>query len=210
MAYIYQITNDVNGKIYIGKTEFSIQKRFQEHCRDSQKQTEEHRPLYAAMRKYGTEHFHIELIEETDNPEERERYWIEMKGSFKNGYNATLGGDGKRYIDYDLVIETYQHLKSEIKTAKQLGIDESSVRRILKSRSVTTFSSSEVNKANGMIVNQYSLDGTYIRSYSTVGEAAKDVRPDSTSPGVKSHITDVCKGKRKTAYGYRWSYGSLA
>ena len=52
------------------------------------------------MNKYGIEHFHIELIEETDNPEEREIYWIEKLGSFKNGYNATLGGDGKKYLDY--------------------------------------------------------------------------------------------------------------
>ena len=28
MAYIYQIVNDINGKIYVGKTEFSIEKRF--------------------------------------------------------------------------------------------------------------------------------------------------------------------------------------
>ena len=27
MAYIYQIVNDINQKIYIGKTEFSIEKR---------------------------------------------------------------------------------------------------------------------------------------------------------------------------------------
>ena len=27
--------------------------------------------------------------EETNNPEEREVYWIEKKQSFKNGYNAT-------------------------------------------------------------------------------------------------------------------------
>ena len=59
------------------------------------------------MRKYGVEHFHIELIEETDNPEEREIYWIEKKQSFKNGYNATLGGDGRKYLDYDLIISTY-------------------------------------------------------------------------------------------------------
>lgn len=26
MAYIYQITNDINQKVYIGKTEFSIEK----------------------------------------------------------------------------------------------------------------------------------------------------------------------------------------
>ena len=51
------------------------------------------------MRKYGIEHFHIELLEETDNPEEREIYWIEKMRSFKYGYNATYGGDGKKYID---------------------------------------------------------------------------------------------------------------
>ena len=28
MAYIYKIENDINGKLYIGKTEFSIEKRF--------------------------------------------------------------------------------------------------------------------------------------------------------------------------------------
>ena len=44
------------------------------------------------MRKYGIEHFHIELIEETDNPKEREVFWIENKRSFKNGYNSTEGG----------------------------------------------------------------------------------------------------------------------
>jgi hypothetical protein len=34
------------------------------------------------MRKYGIEHFHAELIEETDQPEEREIYWI----GYFNGY----------------------------------------------------------------------------------------------------------------------------
>ena len=30
MAYIYKITNDINDKVYIGKTYFEIEKRFQE------------------------------------------------------------------------------------------------------------------------------------------------------------------------------------
>jgi hypothetical protein len=34
------------------------------------------------MRKYGVEHFHIELIEETNNPEEREIYWIEKLNAY--------------------------------------------------------------------------------------------------------------------------------
>ena len=63
MAYIYKIINDVNDKIYIGKTECSIEKRFKEHCKDAFKERNEKRPLYAAMKKYGIDHFHIEEIE---------------------------------------------------------------------------------------------------------------------------------------------------
>jgi len=31
-----------------------------------------HRPLYSAIQKYGKEHFHIEIVEETTKPQERE------------------------------------------------------------------------------------------------------------------------------------------
>ena len=103
MPYIYQIVNDINDKVYVGKTNFSLEKRFKEHCKDAFNRKYEKRPLYSAMRKYGVEHFHIELLEETDNPEEREKYWIEQKHSYENGYNATKGGDGKSYLDYDLI-----------------------------------------------------------------------------------------------------------
>ena len=103
MAYIYKITNDINNKIYIGKTHLNIEQRFKIHCQDSQKVTQEHRPLYAAMRKYGIEHFYIELVEETTNPEEREIYWINYYNSFKNGYNATLGGDGKQLFSHEQI-----------------------------------------------------------------------------------------------------------
>ena len=36
-GFIYKITNKVNNKIYIGKTMTSIEKRFQEHIRESRK-----------------------------------------------------------------------------------------------------------------------------------------------------------------------------
>lgn len=111
MAYIYVITNDINGKKYVGKTEYSIEKRFKEHCRALALGRNDKRPLYRAMKKYGVKHFSISLIEETDIPEERESYWISNLGTFHNGYNATFGGDGKRYIDYDEVVSLYQRLK---------------------------------------------------------------------------------------------------
>lgn len=208
MAYIYQITNDINSKIYIGKTEFSIDKRFKEHCKDAYRREKEKRPLYAAMRKYGIKHFHIELIEETDNPEERERYWIEQKRSFKNGYNATLGGDGKKYIDYDLVIASYKETQNIAETARQLNLDKHHISTILHLNNIEVLSTEKVNqKCVGKVVNQYTLQGEYIQSFPSAKSAAEALgKITSTSKGATSHITDVCRGKRKTAYGYIWKF----
>ena len=209
MAYIYQIINDINGKIYVGKTEFSIEKRFKEHCTDAFRERNEKRPLYSAMRKYGIEHFHIELIEETDNPEEREIYWIEQLGSFKTGYNATQGGDGTRYLDYDLIVATYQEFKSEKATAEKMGIDVGSVRVALKKRGEKIYTSQEVNRRQyGTVIKQLDKNnGELIQVFATAKDAARYIRPNTSSlGGVTSHITEVCKGKRQSAYGYKWKY----
>ena len=64
MSYIYVITNDINNKQYVGKTNFNINKRFQEHINDSKRTRYEKRPLYNAMNKYGIEHFSIKQLEE--------------------------------------------------------------------------------------------------------------------------------------------------
>ena len=212
MAYIYQITNDINGKIYIGKTEFSIEKRFKEHCQDAFRDRNEKRPLYAAMRQYGIEHFHIELIEETDSPEEREVFWIENKRSFKNGYNATVGGDGKKYIDYDLVISSYKEIKSIVDTAKALNISADSVSNILRQNNISIISSSEVNlNKYGKITNMYSLDGEFLKSFSSTNEAAQYMIDNNLTnckkTTIKQHITEVCTGRRNTAAKYKWKYG---
>lgn len=212
MAYIYQIVNDINQKVYVGKTEFSIERRFKEHCKDAFRERNENRPLYRAMRKYGIEHFHVELLEETDNPNEREVYWIEQKRSFKYGYNATRGGDGKRYLDYDVIIETYKQLQSIVEVAKKLNIDDHQVSLILRANGITIKPSSQINREKlGNPVNQFTKDGEYIQTFPSVREAAITVKgctPKDITGGEISHITDVCKGKRKTAYGYKWEYAN--
>lgn len=213
MAYIYQITNDINQKIYIGKTEFSIEKRFKEHCRDAFKDRNEQRPLYSAMRKHGIDHFSIQLLEETTNPEEREKYWIEKTQSFKYGYNATMGGDGKKYIDYDLVIKTYNQLQNANKTAEMLNIDPSSVRKILHTNNVELKFSQDIFKERTQkTVGMFEVKtGELIYSFCSTKEAAHYLFQEGYTAakdldGVSSHIAKVCNGKRKTAYGYFWKY----
>lgn len=199
MAYIYQIRNNINGKIYIGKTESSIEKRFQEHCRDSRKENI-NRPLYAAMRKYGVEHFCISLLEETDNPEERERYWIELLGTFKNGYNATMGGDGKKYLDYDLIISLYEEIKNQNEVARILKIDQATVRRVVHQANIKVLSQKEAMiQLAKKVAKLDPKTNEIIQVYSSIQEAERE-------NGNTKHISSVCKGKRKTCAGYKWQY----
>lgn len=200
MAYIYQIVNDVNGKIYIGKTEFSIEKRFKEHCNDAFKERNERRPLYAAMRKYGIEHFHIELIEETDNPEEREIYWIEQKCSFKHGYNATLGGDGRKYLDYDLILQVFRETNRVKKTADILGYDEHTVGRVVNQSGEIVKTPAEIGKEYGKPIAQYSKDGKLLAVFNNVAEASRAMNKP------RAHISECANGKRKTAYSFVWKF----
>ena len=211
MAYIYQIINDINQKIYVGKTEFSIKKRFKEHCKDAFRERNEKRPLYLAMQKYGVEHFHIELIEETNNPEEREIYWIEKLGSFKNGYNATMGGDGKKYLDYDLVIATYREIGVIKDVAKKLNISPDSVSFILHQNNEPINSCQDIQtKKYGKVVNMYSLKGEYLQTFPSVGAAARYMVENNLTgckhTTIKQHITEVCTGRRQTAAKYKWKF----
>ena len=91
MKYIYKIENLINHKIYIGQTN-NPKRRFQEH-RAKGYEVDTHKVLYYAFNKYGLDNFSFEIIEETENADEREKYWIKYYDSFENGYNMTEGGD---------------------------------------------------------------------------------------------------------------------
>ena len=203
MAYIYQITNDVNGKIYIGKTEFSIERRFAQHCQEHKRDRCKNRPLYRAMNKYGVEHFHIQTLEETDMPEEREEFWIKQKNSYHNGYNATLGGDGKKYIDYNAVAQQYKKVKNKQLTADLLDISVDSVREILKQMGVANI---KVN--TGMCVDMYDLQDNYLTSFDSMHRAAVYLIENKITACKRStiatHISECCRNIRKTAFGFKW------
>lgn len=89
--FIYKITNLVNNKSYIGQTT-NWKRRFQEHRNKGYGQ-EENKVLYRAFDKYGINNFTFEVIEECEDYNEREKYWIKYFDSFQNGYNMTEGGE---------------------------------------------------------------------------------------------------------------------
>ena len=94
MIGIYKITNNIDGKCYIGQSK-DIEARWKKHISVYNNKTAPNYKLYRAMKKYGLSSFRFEIIEECE-PEElnsREIYWIQYYDSFFNGYNMTLGGE---------------------------------------------------------------------------------------------------------------------
>ena len=203
MAYIYQIKNKINNKIYVGKTLETIEKRWKEHCNDYLKKKTEKRPLYIAMKKYGIENFFIEVIEECfpEDINERERYWIEYLGSFKEGYNATLGGDGKHYLDYELIFKLYKENKTYKEIAEILNCDFSSITKVLENYNVT-----KEERAEQRIQHNNKPVAKLDKNTLEIIEVYKSIKEAERENGNSRHIASCCNGARKTCKGFKWKY----
>lgn len=71
------------------------------------------------MNKYGIENFVVEkLVQcEPDELDSYEKLFIEKLNTYKNGYNATKGGDGSILFDYKQITELYKEGKSMVEIA---------------------------------------------------------------------------------------------
>lgn len=198
---IYVIKNDINSKLYVGQTCRPINVRFNEHVSDAKSGSEY--TIHRAMRKHGVEHFWIELIEETDNPNEREKYWIKKLGTYEHGYNETRGGEGFLLYDRDFIIDTYNRLGTIEAVATETGIGYGTVRDAIH---LPDFYSkglrSRIRMCNKNMVE--------IEIFNNLTDAAEYILKNGKSKAlaatIKTRIVEVCRGKRKTAYGYIYEY----
>ena len=89
---IYRIQNKINGKIYVGQTKHSLNKRVKAHIRSKKFL------ISKALRKYGIDSFEIRVIGLAGSKEVangKEKYWIKaLDCKAPNGYNLCDGGEG--------------------------------------------------------------------------------------------------------------------
>ena len=125
--FIYIIKNFANNKIYIGKTERSVEERFREHLQESRHPNS---PTYnyclsRAIRKYGENAFDVAVLAE-DVPIEKldlvEAHYIDMycSNSPKIGYNVSKG----HYDNSN--VEKYRSIQPEenYDTSSRVNLDE--------------------------------------------------------------------------------------
>lgn len=207
MGYIYKITNITNNKIYIGKTSRSLNIRWNEHKKES---LYSDRPLYKAIRKYGLDAFKISLIEEVseDKINEREQYWISYFDTYNNGYNCTIGGEGQPKYDYQCIIELYEQGYTCNQIAKILGCSKDTISDILRSQNIEIKTGGEIIKQRirKPVVQLEKETNIVIATYDSIQDAARALGKDNS--GSASHISEACRGIRKSAFGYRWQFVS--
>ena len=100
---IYKVTNTINNKIYIGKTTKTLDKRFNNHLKESNNPKRKYKSLlYDAINKYGKDNFKIELVEDVSDVNDlkylsfSESYWILYYRTNERefGYNIKIDSEG--------------------------------------------------------------------------------------------------------------------
>lgn len=203
MGFIYKITNKLNQKLYIGQTRNSIHRRWLDHCKSARnEQDKDHNaPLHLAINKYGEQNFIIEKIEECENSKlnEREIFWINHYNSFKNGYNAALGGLGHTKYDYDEIVNYYLLNGCSItKTCQHFQVYDQVVYTALNSKNI-----------NYKELSKRALGIKPVKSYIVLVEknlvfksmADIDIYLKKTA---HPNIRRCLNGITEKAYGYHW------
>lgn len=204
---LYRIFNINNNKSYIGKTYSDIYTRLSYHVNDSKRFPK--RPLYAAFNKHGLNSFSLEILGEYDEGdlEVQEQLAITKFNSYgSTGYNATLGGDGKRFLSVseDTVVQTYLTSGNMAECSRRLKIDVDSVKKILISNKIEIVSKPKLGNVRVTII-EVGLDFDALRDCARFLldcelTSSKDIR------GIASHIKEVCSGSRKSYLGYTFKY----
>ena len=211
MAYIYKITNKLNQKVYIGKTERDIETRWKEHC--SHINVYPHIPLYRAIKKYGKENFTIEIIEECDaaNIDNQEMYWINYYNSYQGeGYNCTGGGEGgikpTPMEELNQIAIRYSQGERLDKLCKEFHHDYEKIRReLVEIKSITVNTQAGPMKNAKAIIAINPKTNEIVKEYVSISEASRELCKEGKNPRVVYNHIQAVLGKKNVRYGYQWA-----
>lgn len=216
-----------NGERYIGQTSFTEERRWKQHCKLAfePNKREYNYPLSVAIRKYGPDNFICKILEnnidDVETLQELEMYWIYYYDTYKNGLNATLGGDGCKIHDTQKIKELWNdglcvrdicltlnvcyetvldHLNISKEEAKKRG-------PICKSANLTKYYENP-NIGRAIPVNCYDIKtGNLVNSFVSMYEASRFINKNSNKTLTAIHR--AVTGRIKSAYGYYWESGDV-
>ena len=206
--FIYKATSQTTGKVYIGQSSQTLEERISQHNSAAYHHQYNYH-FHNAIRKYGPDDFVYEIIEDgiktIDELNQKEMYWINYYNSYNNGYNSTLGGDGRKTRDDELILKLF----NEGKTTEEIcQITKYNRGTVYKSYSINEITEENLKRKRQTIkerdsrkVEQYSLDGTFIKLWDSATECGQFF-------GSQSLISALCRQEPNvlSAYNYLFKY----
>lgn len=232
---IYMITNNINGKIYIGQTRQNLGKRISQH-RTNSKLEQSHSLIDIAIKKYGFENFRVEELckcygktrkELVAELSKMEKFYISSCNAYaeSNNYNILSGGldvSDRCYVpvdQYSVDGEYIQSFGAIIEATDYLGLDPSAFANVsacCNGRHSTAYGYVWRYKGDAYNkypiktrlyrkVNQYSLNYEYITTHETIASVGRLMDESNKPRNSAALVREAIKNGYKV-YGYRWYY----
>jgi len=211
MVGIYKITSPSN-RIYIGQS-INMEKRWKKHKYERNRL--QHK-LYNSFKKYGVENHIFEKVEECsiEQLNERERYWQDYYNVLDGGLNCCLTNTNTKsgcFSDEHKSNITKAKLGKKQKEGyglkmKLLLTGQTRTKETIKLITLhrnTKEHNDAVVKAKSKPINQYDLNGNFIKEWPSGKEASRVLKLQ------QSGINAVCNNKGKTHGGFIWKFKDI-
>jgi group I intron endonuclease len=189
--HIYQITNTINGKIYIGKTIKTPEERFQGHIYDANRLTPNRLTrtyLHRAIRKYGKEAFTVSELESGfDSEDALNEAEIRYISELNPQYNMTAGGEG--ISGYEHSEETKKKIGESNKGRHRAPMSEESKKKLSEAHKGKKFSEEHKRK-----ISEARKGIKFSEEHKR--KLSEAMKGKSQSEETKKKMSDTHKGKK--------------
>jgi|TARA_R110002020_G_scaffold103640_3_gene242859 group I intron endonuclease len=210
---IYKAENTENGWVYIGSTVGSVDLRKKDHLQKAKCGSGHY--FHQQIATYGPESFVWEQVDtalSSDDLAQKEKHYIEVYDSFRNGYNSDSGGGFKKTV-YQYSVEdctlvgTHDCLDS---AANAVSADKKAISKAclnvnnMYNDYYWSYQYKEPfvpnSDARTKEVIQMDVEDKVIAEFKSVAEAA------ISSGANRSSIAKCCRNEYKSASGFKWKY----
>jgi group I intron endonuclease len=198
----------VNGKLYIGQTKQSPNKRFYAHKLNLRTGKHTNKHLQSAWDKYGESAFEFSILDKVvflESLNNLERFWIKHKNTTnpKFGYNKTSGGETGKVVSPESVKK--RKLTMVGYWTAERRADMSAKKKGCKGVNNGRKFDEEFSKKQSRIKTKYGVEALNIAT-GEKKEFFNAVRAAAYFNIHKSSVYMVCKGKTKQCYGWTFKH----
>lgn len=216
LSAVYQITNRVNGKIYIGSAS-DFHRRFRQYRSKANRPHKASRPIEYAICKYGFDQFDfviVEFVPDTSRLIEREQFWLDLFQPWNpKGYNANMIADSVLGTK-----RSKEQLQKISKSRKGVAVTEetrAALRAAHANKHPDDKAARDEHLTHWRKINVERMKTEYARPVLQIDVDTLEVVKEH--PSVKAAlasfgrtggpISAACKGTEiKTAYGHYWCH----